>query len=96
MATGTLRIVAGPGAGRRFKVVDGLSIGRNSESDVVLADPLISGSHARIQQEGRSMVFCDLSSRNGTFIQGEPIQRHVLRDGDVIGLGKTVLRYTEP
>jgi RND superfamily putative drug exporter len=95
MPTGTLRVVAGPAAGRRFKVVDGLSIGRSPESDVVLADPLISGSHARIQQEGPSMVFCDLSSRNGTFIQGEPIQRHVLRDGDVIGLGKTVLRYTE-
>jgi len=93
---GTLCIVAGPGAGRRFKVVDGMSIGRSPASDVVLADPLVSGSHARIKQEGRRLIFCDLSSRNGTFIYGEPIERHILHDGDLIGLGKTILRYTEP
>jgi pSer/pThr/pTyr-binding forkhead associated (FHA) protein len=71
-----------------------MTIGRDSRAnDVVLLDSLISSAHLRIHEEAGLLVLVDLGSTNGTFIRGERVQRHILRSGDLIALGDTLLRY---
>jgi len=54
-----------------------------------VADERMSATHAVIRQIfGRSMIE-DAGSRNGTRVNGRPIQREVLADGDLIELGHT-------
>ena len=71
-------------------------MGRGSEADIRIDDAGISRRHARIVRlpEG-GYVLEDLGSTNGSFVGDKPIERHVLADGDRIGLGRTtVLKFT--
>src|SRR5690606_9298857 len=46
-----------------------------------------SGNHAEIRREGGRYVLVDVGSRNGTLVNGRPIQRHVLEGGEEIEFG---------
>lgn len=64
-------------------------VGRDQRScDFVLSQPFISKSHAAFDtdESGRTTVR-DLGSKYGTFVNGEPVLEHALRDGDRIGFG---------
>jgi len=91
-----LVVVEGPGVGRRFEVRDAVVIGRSDEADWVLEDVVISRRHARIVPDtdgGYSVQ--DLGSRNGTSLNGHPVDRRRLHFGDRIRLGRrTELLYT--
>ncbi len=70
-------------------------IGRHAKNELSIADPGVSRHHARIVHDGQRHVIEDLSSRNGTFVQGRQVTRAVLQDGDFIQLGPRVaLRYS--
>jgi transcriptional regulator with PAS, ATPase and Fis domain len=58
-------------------------------------DPRMSGAHARIVWTPAAVTLEDAGSTNGTLVNGEPIATHVLRDGDIIELGQTILLYRE-
>ncbi len=92
----SLTILTGNAAGQLFKCGKVLiTMGRSPQADLRLDDDGISRHHARIRSEtGRSWVE-DLSSRNGTFVNGERIEGDVeLKDGDKIQVGRgTVLRF---
>lgn len=89
-----LYIVNGPQAGRDFRLGRRTTIGRNTaECDVILQDEMISDKHARIQQEGGEFVIYDLASLNGTFINGQKVQKQTLSDDDKITIGKTRLMF---
>jgi transcriptional regulator with PAS, ATPase and Fis domain len=60
-----------------------------------LPDPRISGTHARIARNDTELVLEDAGSMNGTLMNGEPVTTCVLRDGDVLDVGQTVLLYRE-
>lgn len=64
------------------------TIGRAADSDVCIRDRSISQRHARIAlaPSGEAIVE-DLSSTNGTYVNGEKIVRRVLRDGDKVYIG---------
>jgi hypothetical protein len=64
-------------------------VGRDASScRICIFDGLISRRHARIECDGEQATIEDLGSRNGTRLNGVPIERpHVLRDGDRIGIG---------
>lgn len=51
-------------------------IGRDSSCDLVLVDPRVSQIHARVQRQGPTWMLEDLASRNGTSLNGEPVQTH--------------------
>lgn len=70
-----------------------VSIGRNPESTIVLADPNASRNHAEIRPEAGGYLIVDLGSTNGTTVNDQPITEHLLDDGDVMTFGATVLRY---
>ena len=62
-------------------------IGRHADNHLVLRDNRASRSHSRIIAEDGSYVIEDLNSRHGTWINGEQVGRHVLRNSDRIDFG---------
>jgi predicted component of type VI protein secretion system len=81
--------------GRTFPVRDGFVLGRVTGCDLVIDDGKCSRRHARICVEGSVVEIEDLQSSNGTLLNGKPVQRRMLRDGDQIQIGKTVIAYRE-
>lgn len=74
-----------------FTIGRGLSLGRADTNDVVLDEGVVSGRHARVIAPG---TVVDEGSTNGTFVNGQPVAGRVaLRDGDIVQVGSTVLRY---
>jgi ABC-type multidrug transport system ATPase subunit/ABC-type multidrug transport system permease subunit len=83
----------GVGSGRplRAEVVrfDGqrLRIGRDASNDLVLDDPNVSRLHAEVVRVDGAVTLRDLSSRNGTRVDGERVERARLDAGSEIGIG---------
>lgn len=67
---------------------DSLIIGRNSNCDQVIAEPMVSARHAKIKWVTNGAIIEDLGSSNGTFVNGVKIdQPTLIKAGDIIGLG---------
>jgi predicted component of type VI protein secretion system len=81
--------------GTQIPVRDGLVIGRVPACDVMIDDTKCSRRHARLIVEGGVVEIEDLDSSNGTLLNGKPVERRMLRSGDEIQIGKSVLRYVE-
>jgi pSer/pThr/pTyr-binding forkhead associated (FHA) protein len=75
--------------------LDTFTIGRKADNTLVIEDPAVSGHHARIVKVQAVFFLEDLSSTNGTAINGQPITRHQLRDADVIAIGQHRLVFQE-
>lgn len=94
MASITLRVLDGADRG---KVYEGLStpvtIGREEGNSVQLNDERVSRFHLKIQEDQEKLVLTDLESTNGTKVNGEDIQLRILRVGDMIALGRSVLLF---
>ena len=82
-------LVLNPSGQRTRVVVDPLPflIGRHADNHLVLRDNRTSRSHARITADNGSYVIEDLNSRHGTWVNGEQIARHTLRNSDRIEFG---------
>ncbi|WP_159839609.1 FHA domain-containing protein [Nocardia sp. CY41] len=65
----------------------GLSIGRTTDNQIVVNDPLASRKHARLLSSAEGLTIEDLGSANGTFVNGHRQQRAVLRERDIITIG---------
>lgn len=70
-----------------------VTIGRRPHNDLVLDDLAISGEHAVIVTLRYDSFLEDLNSTNGTKVNGQPVRKHYLRDGDSIELAQYRLRY---
>jgi two-component system, cell cycle response regulator len=74
-------------------------LGRALEADVRVNDTKISRKHARIntvidkESNETRYVLTDLSSRNGTLLNGEKIRQETLQNGDKITIGEHILRF---
>jgi ABC-type multidrug transport system ATPase subunit/alpha-tubulin suppressor-like RCC1 family protein/CRP-like cAMP-binding protein len=64
-----------------------IAIGRALDNQVVIASPSASRHHAVIEQTGDRFRLRDLDSQNGTYVNGAPIRRADLHDGDEIWVG---------
>lgn len=72
-----------------------LTIGRGSESDVIIKDPSISRRHAQVLRQVNGDYVLDLASRNGTKVNEELLKApHLLQPGDIVCLGNICLKYT--
>ena len=69
-----------------------LSIGRSTGCDVVLTDISVSRRHARLIPRDGVWVLHDLSSTNGSYLNGHRVSRCQLRPGDRLALGEALLR----
>jgi len=74
---------------------DTISIGRDAQSDHVLADDvLVSRQHALFRRTAGGWCVQDLGSSNGTFVNGQRIRRiHPLEPGDMVTIGSYQLRF---
>jgi FHA domain-containing protein len=64
------------------------TVGRGQGVDIRLEDPSVSRLHAELVRRGPYVYVVDLGlSRNGTRVNGRPIARRVLDDGDVLSFG---------
>ncbi len=72
----SLVFLAGPIAGRRYKLADGeYVIGRRSDCQIFVPDMRVSRQHARLWKDGEAWTLEDLGSNNGTFINGVRLQQ---------------------
>ncbi|MGD0574909.1 MAG: FHA domain-containing protein [Anaerolineales bacterium] len=87
-----LILQSGPSAGERFLIPpEGLLIGRGKECDVVISDRKVSRRHARLIRDGSDTRVEDLGSKNGTWVNGNPVEgRQPLRDGDIVQIALAV------
>ena len=69
------------------------SIGRRPHNDIHIDNLAISGEHAVLINTPSDVFVEDLGSTNGSFVNGQAINKHLLVDGDVISLGKYRLKY---
>lgn len=70
-----------------------MTIGRRASNDVQIDNLAISGEHAAVVTILEDSFLEDLNSTNGTLVNGQPIRKHFLKDGDLIELGKYTLKY---
>ncbi len=68
-------------------------IGRSKHADMILTDPNVSRSHAELRQQGTDYILVDLDSTNGVEVNGKRIKSQVLRNGDLITIGTTRVRF---
>jgi two-component system, cell cycle sensor histidine kinase and response regulator CckA len=92
-----LIVMEGPQAGQKFKIDGDVVLGRAIDSTVVLEDPEVSRSHVRITRSHvGAYIIEDMGSRNGTQVNGVPIQKQFLVFGDKIQVGPRVLILFAP
>lgn len=72
---------------------DVVTIGRETGRNVLIdSDPTVSRRHARLERQGTQWVLVDEGSRNGSFVNGQPVQQRVIQVGDILRFGATELR----
>jgi len=71
------------------------TIGRDAGCEIPIDDPSASRRHARFVSNGHSVTIEDLGSKNGTLVNDAPCRSTVLRDGDRVVLGATVIVYRD-
>jgi len=91
-----LVVLQGSNVGEAHKVEGPeVVVGRAMSATVRLNDDGISRRHCRVLSIGGQVIIEDLGSANGTLVNGEMVQHHVLKDGDKIRLGSnTMLKFT--
>lgn len=86
-------IISGSEAGAAYPIKGVLTFGRAGSNTVVLKDAKVSRQHAQIQQQGSEFVVVDLNSSNGTFVNKQRVEEHVLANGDEIQIGDYVMQF---
>lgn len=78
-----------------------MRIGRSSDNEIVIEDDAVSNHHAKISrhkaggdQKVEEYILEDLSSTNNTYVNNQEIKTHPLKDGDIIRIGRTRLKFS--
>jgi two-component system cell cycle sensor histidine kinase/response regulator CckA len=98
---GCLVVLEGPARGRKYRIdrttdpdvkPEPVVLGRSVEADIAIDDAEVSRAHAKIRRDDSgAIVLEDLGSRNGTHVNGLPIDVAQLSFGDKIRLGSNVM-----
>src|SRR5262245_35098099 len=90
----TIRVLDGADRGRVFQNLNPpITVGREEGNTIQLNDERISRYHVKIQEDHNRLVITDLESTNGTKVNNEDVQLRILRFGDMIQLGRSVLLF---
>ena len=96
----TLELVRGPSAGAKRMLAppeSTLVIGRGDEAGWIIDDKDLSREHCEVRRGWDGTRIVDRDSKNGTKVDGEPIDGEVtIYDGATIELGKVVLTFRDP
>ena len=88
-------IVREGGEAREIALGGRVTIGRQPDNEVVLADASSSRRHAAIVPENGRYALQDLGSANGTRVNGARVSHHLLAIGDVVQIGDASLLFSE-
>jgi hypothetical protein len=92
-----LVLLSGAEKGKQLWFNEGATtIGRARDNAVVIAEVAVSRHHARIERDAEGLVLRDERSGNGTRVNGRKTDSRALRDGDVVQVGATRLRFVDP
>jgi pSer/pThr/pTyr-binding forkhead associated (FHA) protein len=84
-----LVVKRGPNAGSRFLLDQPVtSAGRGPGCDIFLDDLTVSRRHAEFRRDNGEFQIVDISSLNGTYVNGKPVASAMLANGDEIQIGK--------
>jgi two-component system cell cycle response regulator len=92
-----LIVVSGSASiGKMYRLDHRIVLGRSPQCDVHIDQEGVSRRHAMLERTVEGAVqIVDLESSNGTFVNGEPVSRETLRDGDKIQIGgTTILKFS--
>ncbi|MGB4777702.1 FHA domain-containing protein [Microbacterium sp.] len=89
-----LLVRSGPTAGARYLLdADVTTVGRHPEADIFFDDVTVSRRHAEITRTGNVFELVDQRSLNGSYVNGERVDRAVLVDGGEVRIGKFRLNF---
>jgi signal transduction histidine kinase len=92
----TLFVMQGRDKGRRFDLSgESSTLGRDGSNRIQLNDSEISRRHAEVRRTAEGVVLADLSSSNGTYVNTEKIDERLLKNGDRVQIGRTLLLFTD-
>lgn len=80
---------------KTFSLTDKILIGRAETADIQIEDTFSSNNHARIYKQGSTYIVQDLKSTNGTKVNGAPIKKATLNDGDELAIGKAIFKFLQ-
>ena len=91
----SLFMIRGRDSGKHFSIQNERTvIGRDARCDIQIADHEVSRQHASLVLEENQYKLVDLTSSNGSFVNGQRIHSNLLRSGDRIQIGRTLLVFT--
>ncbi len=94
MALVNFRVLQGADRGRAYLDLKlPLTVGREEGNTIQLNDERISRFHVKIQDDNGHVILTDLESTNGTRVNGLDCQLRILRHGDLISVGRSILYY---
>lgn len=92
MTNVTIKVLHGADRGKLFEeITPPLTIGREEGNDIQLNDERVSRCHLKIQRDNDRLVLTDLDSTNGTKVNGSECQLKILRHGDLVAVGRSLL-----
>jgi Nif-specific regulatory protein len=86
-----LIVTAGLARGRSVAVTGSVTVGRDEQNTLAIADPALSRRHCVVEWVSNRLVVRDLESRNGVFVNGSRVTEQALADGDQVRIGDSVL-----
>lgn len=89
-----LIVIKGADEGKQFELTGNVGVGRDASNFLRLHDTEVSRRHAEFQAVEGGYRVVDVGSANGTFVNGQPAREAVLKSGDHVQIGQTILVYT--
>jgi pSer/pThr/pTyr-binding forkhead associated (FHA) protein len=73
-----------------FRILPGniKTVGRASAADFIVEVPLVSRVHCRLSAGATELEVVDLDSTNGTYVNGQRVERALMKAGDALGVGR--------
>ena len=88
----TLKVLHGADRGRVYSGLEPpFTVGREEGNDIQLNDERVSRCHFKVQRDNDRLVLTDLDSTNGTKVNGTESQLKILRHGDLIAVGRSLM-----
>jgi signal transduction histidine kinase/pSer/pThr/pTyr-binding forkhead associated (FHA) protein len=90
-----LIVIKGPDEGKQFDLAETpVGVGREASNAIRLVDTEVSRRHAELRQVDGAYALLDRNSANGTFVNNQPIKETILRSGDHIQVGQSILVFS--
>jgi Nif-specific regulatory protein len=89
-----LKVLKGENAGKTYQLTsEEFFIGRDENNDIQILDETCSRHHTRLKLSEEYFIISDLSSNNGTFVNGKKVKEHILQNGDNILIGNSLFAF---